>query len=375
MGEGLQGLEGSRWQEIQSRYEAWWQGEMLDRVLIAIQAPRKSLPEPVIASEDELQRYWTDPDTVLAREEERVAATYYCGDAFPCIVPVRTGMVAILALFLGAPGRFVDTRTVWSEPIIEDWATRPTLRFDPENLWWQIAQRLLAEGAKRAVGKYCVAIPDLNGPGEILARLRGPDRLAIDLLENPEQIPPALAEINQAWFRYFEACHGIVHQYVPGYVNWMGLWSQLPATDLQTDFSIMISEQMFERFFLPFIEEQTRLVPRNVYHLDGPGAARHLDLLLDLPGLGAIQWVPGAGAPPVSAWLPLLRRVQARGKRLVLHCESWEVPILLEELEPEPLFLSTWCACPEDADALLALATKLSQKRKWLAPLAQSGHS
>lgn len=355
------------WPLVQQRYEAWWEGAVVDRVPIAVHAPKTAQPPDEVPPEG-LLAYWTDPETVIARQRSLLANTHFAGDAFPILRPVSGGMVAVLAALLGAPLNIIDTRTTWTEPIITDWETRPRLDFDPNNRWWKVVSRLLEAGAEAAPGLGYVCIPDLNGPGEILARLRGTQRLAVDLIEHPDEVLATMPEINQAWYRYFQACNGIIHQHVGGYVFWMGLWSERPAVDLQTDFSIMISQAMFDRFFLPFIEEQTRLVPRTVYHLDGPGAARHLDSLLALPGLTAIQWVPGAGAPPMSRWLPLLRRVQARGKGLCLFCEPWEVPVLLEELEPEGLFLSTNCNTPAEADALVELVGRAHRRRSWLVP-------
>ncbi|MGQ9553760.1 MAG: hypothetical protein ACUVWR_06590 [Anaerolineae bacterium] len=355
------------WPQVQQRYEAWWDGELVDRVVIAITAPRKHLPEEVVPAEG-LFDWWTNPERVIPRQERQLEATYFAGDAFPILHPVYGGMVAITAAFLGAPLRLVDTHTTWSQPIIDDWTCCPKFAFDPKNEWWLVARRLLEAGAERAPGNYCLSIPDLNGPGEILARLRGSAELAVDLIENPDEVLGIMPEVNYAWYRYWQACYGVVHQHVGGYVPWMGVWSELPASDLQTDFSCMISSAMFDCFFLPFIEEQTHLVERTVYHLDGPGAIRHLDSLLDLPRLSAIQWVPGAGAPPMSRWLPLLRRVQARGKSLHLSCEPWEVVILLENLEPEGLCLSTHCDSVQEADDLLLQATRLSVRRQWLVP-------
>ena len=42
------------------------------------------------------------------------------------------------------------------------------------------------------------------------------------------------------------------------------------------------------------------------YHLDGPGAVVHLDALLEIPHMKAIQWVPGAGQPTAAGWIPLM---------------------------------------------------------------------
>ncbi len=134
--------------------------------------------------------------------------------------------------------------------------------------------------------------------------LRDSQRLAIDLLENPAPVIQAFAEANRAWLRYWQAATGAIHQWIDGYYYWMGIWSDQPSTDLQCDFNVLISSRMFDEFFLPYIEEQTRWVERTIFHLDGPGAIRHLDSLLSLPRLDGIQWVPGDGKPAMSKWLP-----------------------------------------------------------------------
>ncbi|MGQ9629873.1 MAG: hypothetical protein ACUVXI_06085 [bacterium] len=349
------------WEACRERIDAWWHGEIIDRAPIKITAPRMAIESQ--AEIDDLEAYWTDPERVIPRLERQIEATYWAGEAFPVMFPVSTGMVAILGSYLGCPLKFVDTRTTWAEHIIDDWERRPKLEFDPENKWWRLSSHLLESAAQRAPGRYYVGLPDLNGPGEILSRLRGPDRLAIDLIENGDYVKKALKEINRAWLRYWEACVGIIHQHVGGYITWMGIWSESPSTDLQCDFSIMISKEMFDEFFLPGIEQQTEWIGRTIYHLDGPGAVRHLDSLLDLPKLSGIQWVPGAGAPPMREWIPLLKKIQGAGKLLYIDCEKEEVEYLLTELRPEGLLLNTHCDSAPEADALLKRVERLTARR------------
>jgi len=348
------------WEECRQRVEAWWEGRLLDRVPIRVRAPLKRLrlPEP---APDDLDKWWTDPDWVVPELEAALRATYWGGEAAPVMFPARIGMVAILAAYLGCPYRFVGTHTAWAEPIVRDWAEPPPLAFDRRNRWWRITAELLEAAAERAPGRYFVGLPDLNGPGEILARLRGTERLLVDLIDCPGSLGPALDRINLAWYRYFEACLGIIHQHVPGSIFWMGIWSLTPAVDLQCDFSCMISPRMFRELFLPRIEEQTRWVQRTIYHLDGPDAVRHLDSLLALPRLSGIQWVPGAGAPPMSRWVDLLRRVLEAGKLLYISCAPDEVEFLLRSLPHRGLMLETWCENRREADLLLANVDRWSR--------------
>ena len=360
------------WREAQERIDAWWNGAVLDRAVIRVTAPKAGVPPPPGPRDvpvEDLLDWYTDPKRVVPRLEQQVAATYWGGEAVPVVYPVSISLVAILAAYLGAPYRVVPgSFSGWASPIIDDWEDCPPLGYDPHNDWWQRSKALLDAAAQRAPGRFYVGVPDLNGPSEIVARLRGEAPLAYDLLERPEVVRSAVDEVNLAWLRYWEACVGTIHQWVGGYFFWMGIWSDMPAIDLQCDYSIMISPHMFEEVFLPGLDRQTRWVGRTVYHLDGPGAVRHLDALCSLEGLDGIQWVPGAGAPPTSRWVRLLRRIQARGKLLVLICEPWEVEGLLAELEPEGLLLNTSCASEEEARALLANVPRWTASRQWVVP-------
>jgi hypothetical protein len=134
----------------------------------------------------------------------------------------------------------------------------------------------------------------------------------------------------------------------------MGIWSELPVTDLQSDFSTMISSEMFDTYFFPFIAKQTEMVQRTIYHLDGPGALKHLDSLLDLPHLDGIQWVPGAGTKPAVEWISMLKRIQETGKLVYIYCSKSHVRRLLEDLNPEGLMLVVDdCSSVDDAQKLL----------------------
>ena len=361
------------WQQARQRMDAWWEGEIVDRAVVQVTAPRtgvtreeiERLSSPIDVPPAELDAWFTDVERVIPRLERRVEATYWGGEAFPLVFPVSINLVAITAAYLGCPYRIMPiSHSAWAEPIIEDWATRPKLSFDPHNSWWQLSQKLLSAAAERAPGRYYVGVPDLNGPTEIVALLRGSQRLAVDMADCPEMVAAAIDEAAVAWLRYWQASLGVIHQWVGDYCYWIGIWSDRPSIDLQSDFSCLISPRMFATYFLPSLEQQTRWAERTIYHLDGPNAIRHLDALLTLPRLTGIQWVPGAGAAPMSHWIRLLQRIQAAGKRLVLSCEPWEVEILLTELEPEGLLLSTHCDTEEEARALLTKVPRWTTRQQ-----------
>jgi len=53
-----------------------------------------------------------------------------------------------------------------------------------------------------------------------------------------------------------------------------------------------------------------------MYHLDGVGQLNHLDSILEIEELDAVQWVPGDGRPSQREWPQVLQKIRAAGKNL-----------------------------------------------------------
>jgi hypothetical protein len=110
---------------------------------------------------------------------------------------------------------------------------------------------------------------------------------------------------------------------------------------------------MFKRFFLDAIVEQTEYLTCSMFHLDGPEALPHLDLLLDLPKLHGIQWQPGFAHYPMLQLMPLIRKIQARNKCVQIYVEPAEVEPLLRDLSAKGLKLDVPCETEAEARDLL----------------------
>ena len=99
-----------------------------------------------------------------------------------------------------------------------------------------------------------------------------------------------------------------------------------------------------------------------IYHLDGPGALRHLDTLLEIDKLDAIQFVYGDGARPATRWLDVYMRIQDAGKNIHVSLDAWEVDAFIEHLRPEGVMLCTSTDTVEEADALVAKVAKWTRR-------------
>jgi len=120
----------------------------------------------------------------------------------------------------------------------------------------------------------------------------------------------------------------------------------------------MISNEMFREFFLPGIVKECRQVDASIYHLDGPNALRHLDSLLEIPELNAIQWVYGAGRGRATDWIPVYQRCQAAGKGIQLLIEPDELETIIEHLRPEGVWLAIYVPHAQAAEDALARVSR-----------------
>ena len=123
-----------------------------------------------------------------------------------------------------------------------------------------------------------------------------------------------------------------------GAINWAGLWSHQPYHVLECDFNYLIGPRPFRKFFLPEITRQAAAVGRSIFHLDGPGAARHIQSLLDTPEITAIQYVTGAGNSALTH-LEMLKTIQKHGRPLQVTVPVQEVVELSRALDPSGLCL------------------------------------
>ena len=117
--------------------------------------------------------------------------------------------------------------------------------------------------------------------------------------------------------------------------------------------SVMISPRLFDEFIAPELKAQSRMLDYALYHFDGVEQIRHLDTLLSIPGIRAIQWTQVAGQPPCTDYMPELRRIQRAGKGLIIHVSADQVETLMRALSSKGLYLLIHVDSQMEADELL----------------------
>lgn len=341
------------WDMAKTRLEAWWAGEVLDRAVVQVCAPRKGATHAHGWNLWNFPHQLDEPEKAIEAFEGFCRETFFGGEAYPNLW-VNFGP-GVIAAFLGVEP-VIGEDTVWFEhPMPWEDVDRITA-VEENNIWWQRVRRATALSVEMGHGKWFTGMTDLGGSLDINASLRGGQDLLLDLIECPERVDDLSRRMHRLWFDYYDGLLAVMRGGYPGTSAWMGIWSPGQWYPLQCDFSAMLSPEMFEAHVAPFLAEQCRALDHTIYHWDGPGQIPHLEHLLDIDALTGIQWTPGAGQPGVASpqWYSLYRRIQAKGKRLVLiGAAPNEVEGLLRDLKPHGLLISTWCASEEEAVDLL----------------------
>ncbi len=356
------------WDKIKERLTALWENEIVDRCCISVSTKVDAtkpwgLGKPAKTPE-EIYKTYLDKETIRGNWEAQFANNYFGGDSFP-VIWSNFGTAGHAKYFKGAQYHW-GKETVWFDPSITGDDLDPDLLvYDEQSEILQKELDTVKYLAEAGMGKYFVSMPDNCGCIDALAHLRGSEQLMYDMMDSPDEVKACLQKMIDVWKKTTKmfsdaiyknnengCCHG-----------WMNTWYSQSIQQLQVDFSVMISPDMYEEFALPELIATSESVGHAIYHLDGQEQVRHLDYILSVPNIRMIQWTAVAGQPRTSCHIETLRRIQKSGRGLVLYPEIDEVETLLTELSSKGLMLIVRNAkTVEEADALVKMAEKLTHE-------------
>ena len=322
------------WDESRARYECWWNRSSMGRPLLHLVAVRCEKPLPPVQCQKAEELYLNAEKIVQQKRLWAEQCNFDYAEAYPS-VDLNLGPGS-LACYLGAEPHFTED-TIWYEPCVkQDWKDFPPLNFHQQNRWFQTHLSMFHKANQIIQGDFAINIPDLIENLDILAALRGPQELCCDLMDNPQEIQRRVRELDDLYFRYYDSFYQICKLDGGSSYTAFSIWGKGRVAKVQCDFSAMISPNQFREFVLESLRKQCRSFNHSLYHLDGPDALRHLDAVLEIQELDAVQWVPGAGNPGMweECWFPVYEKIRKAEKSLWIQIDGSNAEELIAKAEP-----------------------------------------
>jgi hypothetical protein len=319
-------------EEVKKYFSAFWEGEIIDRPILILNIPKteKEILPPYISGYD------GDFKTPCEKFEEYCENTIFFAESLPFFRPYFGPDQIVYFLNIPKIEIVFDNRTAWVKPFVERWDDIGKLEIDKENEWFKKFIEFHKFASIYGDGKFLISVNDLHTHLEILRAIRGSENLCIDLIERPEVIKNKLEQIKDIFIEIYETLYIAGNMKKWGTGGWIPFYCEGKFAVIQCDFICMIGPEMFRKFALPYIEYEANYLDHSIFHLDGPGALKHLDDILSIKKLNAIQWVPGAGNKPHIYWIELFKKIIKAKKSVIIYPQSVEeLKIFHKELGPK----------------------------------------
>ena len=330
------------------RVYAWFEGAIIDRAPVRFMAHNAFVDQANQAyPSDNLRDRWFDAEFQVETFIKSIKGQTFHGETFPVFWP-NLGP-EVYAGFYGAELEYGEV-TSWSIPLVRTWDDMARLKLDLDNIYFRKLDELTRCAIERSEGRFLVGYTDLHPGVDCAAAWRDPQQLCMDMIESPEQVK-ALIEIA---IRDFETIYDHFDSLLKAHrqlsVSWMGIPSFGRMHIPSCDFSSLISPAMFAEFCLPVLQREVKTMTHNVFHIDGRGVAKHLDAILSVPEVHALQWVQGVGSDlPIMQWVPQIKEMQARAP-VIVDLNKRELDAFMEAVDPEGIFL--WIATDDEEEEL-----------------------
>lgn len=328
------------WENIKKHYIGWWNKKGIV-LRIDIKGGILNNYQNYLSGSEYLKKYHTDNVFCIEQIEDTIKNKKYLADTLP-IAMIDYGTVTLSAL-LGCIPIFKDD-SIWYNPCISDIKKYPHIVFQEDNKWWNILKAKIDAFKNVDNRDFILGAPALTPGMDCLAAMMGTEKLLIEMIDNECLIRKKLNEIQEAYFEIFDKIYDSISlRDKSSAFGYFSLWGNGKTAQAQCDISAMFSTNMFTNFVLPYLNEQCDKLDNVMYHLDGTQALRHLEALLSVEKLRAIEWTPQSsiesGGNP--RWYELYKYILKGRKSIqIMDVKPNEVEPLIEAVGNNGLFIN-----------------------------------
>lgn len=315
------------WAETQEKFRNYWKRQNTGRPLMIVVAEKENAqPLPEELKSKDMEDKYCNAKRMVASYRHYCENHEFLGESFPNMsADFGPGSVAA---YLGSDIEF-KRDTIWFTECVDEWEDYPKLEFDPENPWFKKHIQLFKDIKELAGDDFLLPIPDLMENIDVLVSMRGGQNIIYDMIDDPEIVEERLQEVSDVYFKYYDSFYNIIKDESDDSCAYtvFQIWGEGKTAKIQCDFSALMSPDQFREFIQKHLREQAKQLDNVLYHLDGPDAIRHMDALMEIEEIDALQWTSGDHGPDgtLEEWYEIYDKARRAGKSLWIKVYSGNV--------------------------------------------------
>lgn len=333
-----------------NRIEAWFQGEILDRVPIRFHRHNAEYDNSHSSNHATIRERWFDAEYVVDDYLRSIEGMRFNAETFPVFMPNLGPNV--YAAFHGGDMTFEET-TSWYHEIIHNYDTDLSkIKFSKDNVFYKKLLEITDVALKKHDNRFIVGYTDLHPGLDCALAWRGTNDLCMDLMLDPDNAQKLFDLASEHFLDVYDDFDKILKAHDMPSATWMNI--PVPNGRMHipsADFSFMISPEDYEQYGLPILKEEVKIMTHNVFHVDGLGVAKHIDTILSVPEVRCIQWVQGmADDYPIMQHLDFIKYVQSKNRGIIVDLAKEDLDEYMEKMTPKNTFL--WVATESEEEEL-----------------------
>ncbi len=235
----------------------------------------------------------------------------------------------------------VGDEAIWAREEGFAYAALEKLDLSNANPWRRTYLEFVAALRDRYSTRCPVGQPILRGVSDMIAALRGAEQMVFDLHDEPERFRRAARACTDFLVGLVKEQQEVAGTFAGGYeVEQLALWAPDRIIRMQEDGSAFYSPTLYAKYLQEEDARQATAFPYSVIHLHSSSLFL-LEKILEIEPLRCIQINKDVGGMDIAEMLPYLKKVQERGKPLMVRgkLDRADLALLRRELTPAGLYL------------------------------------
>lgn len=327
--------------EARERLRAFWAGSSLGRPALIAKAPNPDPHwSPWAGPELDIKAKDLSPEWHAFEAKHTLEKFLFCAESMPKISTNDGSIVTLLAELAGGDYEYTDAGA-WVKPLPHLW-NQPLPCFDESHPHVQILTKIIYRVAEVVGDRGYINPPHLVDALTTLSNLRTPKQLCMDLIDIPEKVRMWSDALTSIFINAYEYFYQMVTKLGYGDTcSWLDAMAEGRMQNVECDFAVMLSPDMFKEFVLPDLRRQTEYFDYSLYHLDGACQMRFFDLLKTLPKLNGFQWNPLESDGSPVLWLDAFREIRRHKFSLYISCSNIDEAVhITKEIGTDGLLIS-----------------------------------